>query len=578
MDGLVLPFILIILLICFFFGLYIYLLCAKRAALKEEFSIFDKIKEFEQREREEKMELARLMPQVKRDPRLINIDWSRQKNDAIVIVKSRQALNDYEDIKFFRNDSNAKLDEAIQTIDKKEIDDEKIAEFMIDNEFKESPVYSDIIMQLIHLVIDCHTYNIEVRYVSSADKILDSKQILVTRNRINELKAVPELLMSNSELNKFIKEKEKEELLKKQKEYYDRVNEIIDYVKDNKEKLIIKGDSYKLDELVSNLFDRTINSISKIKTLDSEEWRLFENYITNIYNDIEKIIETNQNILDYYESEDFELIKSTCESLMSTQREFNEYINEKASSIAGLFGTRIIRNETIRDDKYNYIRPYSKTLTPFTAEVSSTVFASAENNPIEYIVKYFYPNRDLYPEQIQKLQLLIEELETLKDAKVIIENHKKDYEQYLRDVPLYVLDNDKSGFYSRLGFANIDESVLNIEYKFSYTSNGGMTQRSFTVPMTEDTISELITSLSSKLTTEAFTKEQRALMTKKLRDFIKKRDNYTCCNCGNSIDKEPNLLLEIDHIVPVSKGGYTEENNLQTLCWKCNRSKSNKII
>ena len=105
-----------------------------------------------------------------------------------------------------------------------------------------------------------------------------------------------------------------------------------------------------------------------------------------------------------------------------------------------------------------------------------------------------------------------------------------------------------------------------------------MTQRSFTVPMTEDTISELITSLSSKLTTEAFTKEQRALMTKKLRDFIKKRDNYTCCNCGNSIDKEPNLLLEIDHIVPVSKGGYTEENNLQTLCWKCNRSKSNKII
>ena len=42
--------------------------------------------------------------------------------------------------------------------------------------------------------------------------------------------------------------------------------------------------------------------------------------------------------------------------------------------------------------------------------------------------------------------------------------------------------------------------------------------------------------------------------------------------------KEPNLLLEIDHIIPVAKGGLTEESNLQTLCWKCNRAKSDKLI
>ncbi|MBR5502670.1 MAG: HNH endonuclease, partial [Oscillospiraceae bacterium] len=46
----------------------------------------------------------------------------------------------------------------------------------------------------------------------------------------------------------------------------------------------------------------------------------------------------------------------------------------------------------------------------------------------------------------------------------------------------------------------------------------------------------------------------------------------------NSTHAEPNLLLEIDHIIPVSKGGVTEEGNLQTLCWKCNRAKSNKIM
>lgn len=74
---------------------------------------------------------------------------------------------------------------------------------------------------------------------------------------------------------------------------------------------------------------------------------------------------------------------------MSSQREFNEYINEKVQSISKLFGTRVVRNETVTDDEYDYIRPYKKTISPFTAEVSATVFASAENNPLAYIVKIF---------------------------------------------------------------------------------------------------------------------------------------------------------------------------------------------
>lgn len=106
----------------------------------------------------------------------------------------------------------------------------------------------------------------------------------------------------------------------------------------------------------------------------------------------------------------------------------------------------------------------------------------------------------------------------------------------------------------------------------------GMAQRNFSVSMTEETIMELINLLQSKISMKSFAKEQRVLMTNKLRQFIKKRDNFTCGFCGNSTHKEPNLLLEIDHIIPVAKGGLTEENNLQTLCWKCNRNKSDKIF
>lgn len=65
-------------------------------------------------------------------------------------------------------------------------------------------------------------------------------------------------------------------------------------------------------------------------------------------------------------------------------------------------------------------------------------------------------------------------------------------------------------------------------------------------------------------------------MTSALREKIKQRDNYTCRICKLSIKEEPNLLLEIDHIIPLAKNGVTSSDNLQTLCWRCNRSKGSK--
>ena len=497
--------------------------------------------------------------------------------DEYVAVKSRQALEKYDDVKFFKK-NKGKLTRAEEIIKKKNNIVDILKKFLEDNEYKSRPKYRQITRQIDVVLRNASAYRIKVQYISSAGNHLGEKVITLQQSSINKFKKDPSLLMGKGEYNKYLKEQQKEALSKKQHEYYEKVNSIIDYANKNRDMLVIKGSQEKVDNLVIQLFDKTVNSIKKIKTIDSEEWTVIGDFIIHHKRELEKIVNNNQRILDYYESSEFLKIKETCEAMMSSQREFNEYINEKIQSISKLFGTRVVRNETINDDEYDYIRPYKKTITPFTAEVSATVFASAENNPLEYIVKNFYPNKKSYPEQIRKLYILIEELETLRDAKQIIENYKADYQQYLGDVPAFIMENDEAGFYSRLGFANIDESVLTVEYKFSYTSNGGMARRSFIVPMTEETIIELIKLLESKLTASAFAKEQRTLMTKKLREFIKKRDNYTCCNCGNSIYAEPNLLLEIDHIIPVSKGGCTEEKNLQTLCWKCNRSKSDKII
>lgn len=495
--------------------------------------------------------------------------------DRNVIVKSRQALEKYDNIKFFKCDGSLENTEKVL---RRKLEVVSILQvFLQNNTYKSQWQYNRLEKQINIVIESASAYRINVTYISSAGNNLGERVIVVNQYDINKFNRDPSLLMGKGEYNRYLKEQQREALLQKQHEFYESVSQIIDYANENRERLIVRGSIEKLDNLIAQLFDRTINSIKKIKTTDSEEWVVIRSFISHIEVEIKNIVEKNQKILAYYESLEFLRIKDACEVLMSTQREFNEYIQEKVESISKFFGTRVVRNETINEDEYQYVRPYKKTITPFNAEVSATVFASAENNPLEYVIKLFYPNKKIYPEQIQKLQFLLEELETLKEAKRIIENHKKEYQQYLVDVPDYIMQEDETGFYSRLGFANIDESVLVVEYKFSYTSGGGMAKRTFSVPMTEETIVELISALEGKLTMKAFAKEQRTLMTKKLREFIKNRDNFTCCYCGNSMQLEPNLLLEIDHIVPVSKGGCTVEENLQTLCWKCNRAKGNKL-
>jgi len=55
--------------------------------------------------------------------------------------------------------------------------------------------------------------------------------------------------------------------------------------------------------------------------------------------------------------------------------------------------------------------------------------------------------------------------------------------------------------------------------------------------------------------------------------IIFKRDNYTCQYCGSVGGK-----LEGDHIIPISKGGTNDIENLATSCRRCNRQKKDKSI
>jgi len=51
------------------------------------------------------------------------------------------------------------------------------------------------------------------------------------------------------------------------------------------------------------------------------------------------------------------------------------------------------------------------------------------------------------------------------------------------------------------------------------------------------------------------------------------RDKHTCQYCSQVGGK-----LEVDHVIPFSKGGTNDLNNLVTSCRRCNRQKKDKSV
>ena len=250
-------------------------------------------------------------------------------------------------------------------------------QFLKGNAYESRSQYKRLKKYINEILKNADAFRIQVTYITSANNVRGSKEIIIRQYDIDKFRNNPELLMTKTEYNKHIKEQQKGALANKQHDYYEIVNSIIDYANKNKDSLLIEGSQAKVDDLISQLFDRTVNSIKKIKTTDSDEWDLIRVFTQQIKHEIEVIVDRNQRILDYYESSDFMKIKKTCESLMNSQKEFNDYIKEKVESISRLFGTRVVRNETISDDEVHYIRPYRKSITP--TQIKRIIRSRSEN-------------------------------------------------------------------------------------------------------------------------------------------------------------------------------------------------------
>lgn len=68
---------------------------------------------------------------------------------------------------------------------------------------------------------------------------------------------------------------------------------------------------------------------------------------------------------------------------------------------------------------------------------------------------------------------------------------------------------------------------------------------------------------------------KRLAVSKKTRFEVFKRDSFICQYCGKAA---PSVILQVDHIHPVSGGGSNDILNLITACTDCNSGKSDRLL
>lgn len=284
----------------------------------------------------------------------------------------------------------------------------------------------------------------------------------------------------------------------------------------------------------------------------------------------------------YFSSEDFLAKKDQIASVVAEHNEIKQYVSEirdsgKFELGASSTGQQAHLAQTSNTSLHNYRR--DRNVANFSApnvhNCSLQVVRNAQAEPLKYLIKYF---------GIRTTETGLSEVEELGESVSRLEeaiSNLQEREQSITDSlnpPKFIRKHYNEEFMKQVGVELSPIAVPYPKYVFEYVSAGGNSGQRTEIKLDTPTIDALISNLSEKIKFAKSAAGQRALMTAKLRNFIKERDNHTCRFCSVSIEQQEHLLLEVDHIIPVSKGGLSTEENLQTLCWRCNRSKSNKVL
>lgn len=280
----------------------------------------------------------------------------------------------------------------------------------------------------------------------------------------------------------------------------------------------------------------------------------------------------------YFSSKRFSEIKESIRAYTNECNELNEHIENLKKAYIDLnhidYGSAIYKDNSVFRFKRPELQKISQQSNVY--ECSLSVCKNAQQQPFKYVCKYF--NIKPTEETLEQFEKVFNDFSAAEQGKNLLKDKKEEIINGLKkQIPFLIRKFSYKTLSRKLGFDDIDFSTMYFpKYTFRYVSAGGNSSMSCDIVFDIDNLERFINYLSEIIKFRKSVAGQRALMTSTLREKIKIRDNYTCQNCGISTVDEPHLLLEIDHIVPLAKNGLTTEENLQTLCWKCNRTKGAK--
>lgn len=283
----------------------------------------------------------------------------------------------------------------------------------------------------------------------------------------------------------------------------------------------------------------------------------------------------------YFASEAFLAHKKRIASFVAEHNELAHYVAEIRSRGTFHLGAsstgsqaHLASFENTSSWKYRRDRNVANYQAPNVHNCSLQVVRNASVEPLKYVMKYFNIKAD--ETHLAEVEKLGDDIARLDEAILNLQRREASITESINP-PAFILKHYAGEFMDQVGVELSPISVPYPVYIFEYVSAGGNSSQRSSVSFDTPTIDTLVETLSQKIRWRKSAAGQRALMTSKLRNLIKKRDNFTCQYCSASLAEQSHLLLEVDHIVPVSKGGLSTPDNLQTLCWRCNRTKSNKV-
>jgi hypothetical protein len=283
----------------------------------------------------------------------------------------------------------------------------------------------------------------------------------------------------------------------------------------------------------------------------------------------------------YFAGEEFLAHKYRLAAIVAEHNEIASYAAEIRNSGSFQLGTSSTGNQSHlasfqNTSHHNYRRDRNAASyqAPNVHNCSLQVVRNVSADPLKYLMKYFGIKAD--EAHLTDVEKLGDGIARLEGAVANLREREASITSSINP-PSFIRKHYADEFMAQTGLTLSPIEVPYPVYAFEYVSAGGNSSQRTAVTLNTQTIDALVDLLSQKIRFRRSAAGQRALMTARLREMIKARDNHTCRKCFISVAAEPHLLLEVDHIIPVSRGGLSTVTNLQTLCWKCNRSKSNRM-